>query len=307
MDLLTAMGVFCKVAETGAFTRAADRLGISTTAASRHVAELEAHLGARLIYRSTRRLSLTDPGRAYYERCAQILADVDEAGALAGRGAIEPRGVLRLNLPVSFGVLQVAPLLPEYARRCPEVTVDLSLSDRVVDLVEEGYDLALRIARDLRTTLVARRITTARMVACAAPAYLDRRGAPRVPADLARHDCLAYTYAASGSQWQFREPGGTVHAVSVKGRLQANNGDALRIAALGGMGIAVEPSFLVGDDLREGRLRRVLADFEVPAFAVYAIYPSHRHLSAKVRTFVDFLGERFGEPPPWDGWVGQVP
>ncbi len=299
MDRFLAMAVFVKVVETGSFTKAAERLDMSTTAVSRHVSELERHLHGRLLNRSTRRLSLTDTGRAFYERSVQILADVDEAEALAGAAAARPTGVLKVNMPVSFGIRHLAPLVPDYLARYPEVSLDMSLTDRVVDLVEEGYDLAVRIGRELHTSLVARRVAPARVVPCAAPAYLQRHGTPRVPEDLAGHVCLVYTY--TGEEWQFDGPDGR-HTVRVKGSVRANNGDMLAQAALAGMGIILQPTFLAGDDLASGHLVPLLPGYEAPPFWVYAVYPSRRHVSAKVRTFVDFLVERFGDEPAWDAW-----
>ena len=301
MDRFLAVTVFTKVVEAGSFSRAAERLGMSTTAASRHVAELEKHLGTRLLHRSTRRLSLTDTGRAFYERSVQILADLDEAEAVAGSATSRPSGVLKINLPVSFGIVHLAPILPDFTARYPEISLDVAISDRVVDLVEEGYDLAVRISRNLQTTLVARPIASTRLVVCAAPAYLERHGVPRVPEDLAAHNCLSYSYSATGNEWHFEGEDG-IHVASVAGSMHANNGDMLRAAALAGMGIILQPTFLVGDDLKTGRLSLLLPEYRIPDVTIYAIYPSRRHLSAKVRAFVDFLVERFGGEPTWEAW-----
>lgn len=314
MDTLAAMRMFTKVVEAGSFVRAAERLDVSTTAASRLVADLEAHLGARLLHRTTRRLHPTDAGRAYYDRCAQILDEIDEAEADVRDENARPTGVLRINTAVSFGILHLAPLLPAYRVAYPEVEIDVSLSDRVVELVEEGFDLAIRISSSLPPTLVVRRLAPVRLVVCAAPAYLKKYGTPQVPADLQGHNCLLYTYASDGGEWRF-EPGieagasaaagGDVETVRVGGSLRANNGDLLRTAALAGEGIIRQPSFLVGDDLQSGALVPLLATYPLPSLGVYAVYPTRRHLSAKVRTFVDFLASHWGDAPPWDAWLQQ--
>ncbi|GGY28269.1 LysR family transcriptional regulator [Paludibacterium paludis] len=299
MDKLSAMEVFVRVVESGSFVRAAERLGMSTTAVSRQLADLEAQLGARLLQRTTRRLHLTDAGRGYHARCAQILADVEEADASVRTDTLRPRGVLRLSAPVSFGLKHLTALLPAYLAAYPEVTLDVDMSDRQVDLVEEGFDVALRIAMRLPPTLVARRIAAIHVVPCASPAYLAREGEPARPEDLARHRCLVYTHAAEPGIWTF----GDEARVSVDGPLKSNNGDLLRAAALAGEGIICEPSFLLGDDLAAGRLMPLLRGEPTPPLALYAVYPSRRHLSAKVRTFVDFLIGRIGDPPPWDAWM----
>jgi DNA-binding transcriptional LysR family regulator len=302
MDVFQAMRVFAKVVELESFSRAAERLGISATAASRQVADLEARLGVRLLHRTTRRLYLTDNGRGYYEQCAQILNDLDEAELAISSAAGRPQGLLRVAAPVSFGIQHLTPLFLDYMERYPEVKLDVSLADRMVDLVEEGYDLALRITQELKTTLVARTLAQMRLAVCAAPAYLERRGVPRTPEDLRHHECLCYTYDAIRGNWEFEGPTGRLR-VSVQGTFSTNNGDSLRAAALAGRGIIQEPTFQVGEDLRQGRLLRLLPEYPVPSLTLYAVYPSRRYLSPKVRTFVDFLVERIAEPLPWDAWM----
>ena len=299
MDLFQSMRVFVKVAELGSLSAAARALDLSNPSVTRHVAELEAHLNARLFNRSTRRLSLTETGAAFLERCRRLLNDLDEATLAAGSGTLEPSGTLRINAPLSFSVNHLGKALPQYAQRYPKVNLDVTLSDRVVDLVEEGYDLAIRISRSPDSTLVARRIAPARLLICAAPSYLERHGMPRVPQDLERHICLGYSYLPSRNEWHFSR-NGHVESVRIKGPLQANNGDLLREAALAGLGIVREPSFNIGDDVRAGRLVRLLPDYQTNDLAICAVYPSRQHLSAKVRTFVDFLVERFGDDPYWD-------
>ncbi|WP_035058106.1 LysR family transcriptional regulator [Andreprevotia chitinilytica] len=303
MDRLSAMQVFVKVVEAGSFVRAAELLDISTTAASRLVADLENHLNARLLQRTTRRLSLTEAGRAYFERATQILADIDEAESALGSETAKPSGVLRVNAPVSFGVRHLSAVLPRYQAAYPDVRLDFTLSDRVVDLVEEGYDLALRITSQPAGNLVARRIAPIRIAVTAAPAYLATHGTPQMPQEIAGHNCLIYSYGANSDEWRFFDQSGNAQTVKVKGTLRANNGDLLVAAARAGEGLIREPTFLVGDDLKSGTLVHVLPEFTIPELALYAIYPSRRHLSAKVRSFIDFLLGEWGEMPPWDAWM----
>jgi len=299
MDKLTSMRIFTQVAELGSFTAAAERSHLSKAMVTKHVTQLEAHLGVRLLNRTTRRLSLTEAGRAYVERCGRILADIDETEQAVSHLAVTPRGVLRANAPVSFGLLHLAPALADYLARYPAVTVELTLNDRLVDVVEEGYDLAIRIDRFTDSSLVARRLAPARLVVCAAPAYFQRHGTPRQPADLAAHNCLNYSYWSLRDEWRF-ERAGQIETVRIRGSLQANNGDVLRAAALRGLGIILQPTFLVGEDIKTGHLQAILEDYRVPELTVAAVYPHRRYLSAKVRTFVDFLQTFFGAPPYWD-------
>lgn len=302
MDKLFAMQVFARIVEVGSFVKAASQLGISTTAASRLVAGLEAQLGTRLLQRTTRRLSLTAAGSAYFDRCQQIVGAVDEAEALVGLEARRPFGTLRVSGPVAFGSLHLAPLLAAYSARYPEVQVDISLADRIVDLVDEGFDVAIRIAGRLADTLVARKLTTVRIAMCASPEYLRRHGTPRAPSDLARHNCLHYTFSERPGEWTLDGPPGRT-TVKVAGSLRSNSGDLLHQAALAGVGIIVQPTFIVGGDLQQGKLVRVLPRYCQPDLAAYAVYPTRHHLPAKVRSFVDFLAEAISDPPPWDAWM----
>jgi DNA-binding transcriptional LysR family regulator len=287
------MQVFAKVVEQGGFARAAARLAISPSACSRHVAELEAHLGTRLLNRTTRRLSLTETGRGYYERCVQLLADLEEAEQAAAESAERPRGTIRLTTAVHFGVRHVAPAIADFMAKHPGVRFDVSLSDRFVDLVEEGYDLAVRIGSTGGENVVARKLGEARIVACASPAYLRAHGTPRRPEDLARHACLLYEHLPVRGTWEFRDREGRTRAVRVAGPLHSNSGDLAAAAAVAGTGIAFEPDFIVGPELRAGRLVPILAAYEAPASPIYAVYPSRRYLPARVRMFVAFLAERF--------------
>jgi len=299
MDRFAAMQVFTKVVEAGSFARAAERLDISTSVASRHVADLEAHLQSRLLNRTTRKLSLTEAGQAFYEGALQVLADLEEAEQAAAQNVAEPRGTIKLNAALAFGILHLAPVIDDYLARYPEVSIDVTLSDRVVDLVEEGYDLALRIAELRNPTLVARRIGSTRGVVCAAPAYLKRHGTPRHPRDLADHNCLLYSYVQAANDWMFREADGTEINVRVAGNFRANNGNLLREAAARGIGIIREPSFQVDEDLRTGRLVRLLDGYSCWEVPMYAVYASRKHVSAKVRSFVDFLAGHFAQRHDW--------
>lgn len=299
MDRLAALQSFAKVVESGSFARAAERLSLSTSAVSRQVADLEAHLDVRLLNRTTRRLSLTEAGQSFYERCVQLLADLEEAEASVRPVTLEPKGTLRITCGVTFGERYLAPALAEFAALHPGVTFDLDLSDRAVDLVEEGFDLAIRIGAIGPQTLVSRRLGTTALVCCAAPAYLAERGTPRAPQDLAQHDCLAYTLASVPQTWTFTAPGGEKQVAQVTLRHRANSGRMLAAMAVAGMGIVLEPDFILAPDMCAGRLVRVLPDFEPPRSPVAAVYPSRRHLSAKVRSLVDFLAARYAAKPEW--------
>jgi DNA-binding transcriptional LysR family regulator len=299
VDRLQAIRVFSQVVESGSFSTAAEKLGLSATATSRHVAELEAHLHTRLLNRTTRRVSLTESGRAFYERSVQLLADLEEAEQEALRAAVVPRGTIRLTASVNFGVRHLAPAIADFLAAHAEVRFDASLSDRIVDLVEEGFDLAIRIGAPGSQNVVARKLGETRLVPCASPGYLAAHGAPQTPEDLARHNCFTYEYVTPRNLWRFRDPGGGERSVRVSGSLHSNNGELLAEAAARGAGIVFEPAFIVGREVRAGRLVPLLQDFEPPATPLYAVYPSRKHLSAKVRLFVDFLIERFSQAQDW--------
>jgi len=300
MDRFAAIRVFSQVVESGSFARAAERLGLSTSAASRHVAELEAHLQTRLLNRTTRRVSLTESGRAFYERSVQLLADLEEAEQEAARAAVVPRGTIKLTTSVVFGVRHVAPAIAGFLARYPEVKFDVSLSERIVDLVEEGFDLGIRIGSTGTENIVARRLGETHLVPCASPAYLAARGAPQTPEELEKHNCFTYEYVSPRNLWRFRDPSGRERAVRVSGNLHSNNGDFMAEAAARGAGIVLEPAFIVGPDVRAGRLVPLLQDFAPAPLPIYAVYPSRKHLSAKVRLFVDFLVESFADTRDWN-------
>lgn len=297
MDRFQAMRTFVHVVELGSFARAADRLGVSVSGVSRSVSELEAHLGARLLHRTTRRLSLTEAGQAFVERAVQLLADLDEAEAAVGAGARRPTGTLRLTCPITFGERHVAPAVAAFARLHPQLGFDVELSDRLVDLVEEGVDLAVRLGPPGSQALIARRIGQMQLVCCASPTYLARHGTPRTPQDLASHRCLNYRYLATRGTWSFRDGAGGEHRVRIDGPVASNNGGFLAAIAAEGLAIALEPGFVVDGELARGTLVSLLPGYAPPSLPIHAVYPSRRHLSAKVRAFVDFLAARFAEDP----------
>jgi DNA-binding transcriptional LysR family regulator len=296
MDILQAMKTFTAVVEAGSFVRATEATGFSKPAVSRQVAELEEHLGVRLLHRTTRRLSLTDEGRTYYQRCKEILQAVEEAGAEAGNAALQAQGRLRIGAPQTFGALHLAPLWGRFAADNPMVTLDIVLSDRVVDLVEEGYDLVVRIGRLADSDLVSRPLARSRMVLCASPDYLARCGRPMHPGDLARHEAIAYSYWSSGDEWHFTGPSGAV-SVRVRSRIHANSGDTCRAAALDGYGVILQPDFLIHDDLRSGRLVELMPGYRGPELGIQALYPTRKQLPLKVRRLLDFLVEALRDPP----------
>lgn len=296
MDTLEAMRVFAAVVDRSGFSAAADALDLSTTSVTRQVAALEKRLGTRLLNRTTRRVSLTSAGAAYYQRAVQLLAELDDIEAAVGAQAMAPSGVLRINAPVSFGIARLGPLLAGYRARHPQVRLDLSLGDRLVDIVEEGFDVAIRITRQPAPNLIARKLADARLLLCASPDYLARAGTPATPEALSQHACLAYSYWAGGDEWTLHGPDGDVR-VHIDGCLRANNGDVLREAALAGMGIVLQPDFVVGADLAAGRLVPVLPEWSVPPIGIHAIYASRSHLAPKVRSFIDYLVEALAATP----------
>jgi DNA-binding transcriptional LysR family regulator len=302
MDRLNGMETFVRVVEAGSFTAAADRLGISPAMVSRYVQDLEERLGTRLLNRTTRRIGLTEAGAAYFERCQQVLRDIQEMDLSVAREVQQPRGVLRVNAPVVFGTRHLSRFLAEYERRYPEVAIDLSLNDRFIDLVEEAADVAVRIGALSESALVARRLCPIRLVLCASPGYLKQHGVPRTPADLANHNCLGYTYTRGGAEWELTGRDGPI-VVPIRGSLRANHGEALCQAALDGLGLALQPTFIAGDALAKGLLQPVLLDYKPADLSAYAVFLSRKFLSAKVRTFVDFLAEKFGPEPYWDAWL----
>lgn len=299
MVRLDAMEIFAEVVEAEGFSAAARSLGVSKSSVSKQVGRLEDRLGVRLLNRTTRSLSLTEAGATFYAACRRVLDEAETAERAVSDLSAAPRGLLKLNAPMSFGFLHLARAIPEFHARFPQITLEASMNDRFVDLIEEGYDLALRIGALADSSLIARRVATSRVAICASPDYLARRGSPARPEDLAGHDCLLYANAPQPREWSLFGPGG-LRAQRVDGPLLANNGDVLCAATLGGMGIARLPTFIVGEHLRAGRLKAVLCDFPAPEQGIHAVYPHNRNLSVKVRVLVDFLVERFGPEPYWD-------
>jgi len=307
MDRLSAMETFVKVAEAGSFVAAARKLEISPAMATRHVVELERRLNMRLIERTTRRLRLTEAGAAYLDRCHQILRDIEETEASVSGEAQAPRGLLRVSASGSFGVLRLGPLLAEYSRQYPDVTLDININNRVVDLLAENIDVALRVGIMQDSNLVARQLCPVRLVLCAAPSYLAKHGRPRTVADLAQHNCLTFTLARGGHEWWFREPRGGYKAVQVTGSVRSDETYILYRAALDGMGIIYATTYHVAESVRAGKLEIIHLDYPTGEVAAYAVYLSRRFLSAKIRTFVDFVAQRLGGDPDWDAWMVQPP
>ncbi len=300
MDTLNDIAVFVQVVDSGSFTAAADTLNLSKSVVSKYVTRLEDRLGARLLNRSTRRLSLTEVGRAFYTRSRRGLLEIEDAEAEVSHLQGEPRGELRLNSPMSFGILHIAPRLPAFLARYPDMTVDMVLDDRRVDLVEESFDLAIRIGDLPDSALVARRLGPCHHVVCGSPDYFARHGVPRTPEDLAAHTTLSFRYHDSPNEWRFVAPDGTYRKAAIDSRVQMNNSLALREAVLAGAGITLTPTFVVGADIRAGRLKAVLTDYQPREVSIYAVYPQRKHLSPKIRAFVDFLAGQIQDPPHWD-------
>ena len=282
------MEVFAKVAELKSFSAAAERLGMSKSTISKHVSALEHRLGVRLLNRNTRRLSLTEAGQIYRDRCLEIVEAVETAEGSVSRLGEAPRGLLKVNAPMSFGIRHIGPLVPAFLERHPEVEIDLVLNDRRVDLVDEGFDLAIRIGSLADSNLIARKLATSHSACVASPRYFARRRRPERPEDLAHHLCLRYNYSRAPGEWSFTRDGVT-RRVRIDGRYSANNGDVLRDAAISGLGIVFQPMFLVGDALADGRLVRLLEDWDTPSVSIYAVYPESRHVSPKLRAFIDYL------------------
>jgi len=299
MDKLTSIKAFTRVVQLRSFAAAARELRLSRSVVSKYVIELEQELSAQLLTRTTRTVAPTENGQAYYERCIAILADLEEADLAVGRLQSEPRGLLRVNAPMSFGTLHLSRAIADFMEMHPQLQIQLILSDQLIDPVQEGFDVTLRIADLAPSSMIARKIAPALRVICAAPSYLARRGTPTHPNELTVHDCLSYGHLATGTQWKLTGRDGD-HWIRVPWTLCTNNAEVLRDAAVRGRGIALLPTFIAGADLQAGRLRTILTDFKAPAISICAIYPETRHLSIKVRRFIDFLVERFGGRPYWD-------
>ncbi len=294
MDRTLEMAVFTSVVEAGSFVGAVESLRMSKAAVSRYVDSLEQRLGVRLLQRTTRRLSLTDEGRMFYQRSKELLAALDDAEAEVASRNQDPSGVIRVNVPLSFGVDHLAPLWCRFMDAHPQVDLDISLNDRVVDLVDEGYDLAVRISAMPDSTLVSRKLASTRMLLCATPDYLARHGTPICPKDLAKHRVLAYTNWAGRDEWHFTGPDGAV-SVRTRARVYSNNGDTCRAIALSHGGITLQPSFMLDQDVRAGMLVELMPQYRSVELGVYAVYPTRKQLSLKVRRLIDFLVDAFAD------------
>lgn len=301
MDRLQSMRVFAKVVEQGSFVAAAQVLDMSNAVVTRLVADLENHLGIRLLHRSTRRMALTEPGQAYLERVRQILDEIDEAEAAASVLSTNPAGTLHIYSQIGFGQTQLARLLPLYSKQYPDVQLDVTLSDRTADLIEEGFDVGIfSVNQKFDVSMVARQLGIAEVLLCASPAYIAQHGAPQAPEDLARHACLNFSLEHLRHHWTFQSAEGT-SVIPIASKVMSNNTELLRHCLLAGMGIAMRSSYTLGDDMAAGRVVRVLPDHQINKVAVRLVYPSRRLLSAKVRSFVDFMMAQFPHPDcdPW--------
>lgn len=297
MDKFQEIQTFQAVVEAGSFIKAADSLAMSKAAVSRYVADMETRLGVRLLNRTTRRLSLTDEGQVFYNRSKEILRELQEAEEEVSSRSTNATGLLKINAPFTFGILQLAPLWGKFRAQNPNVLLDITLADRTVDLVEEGFDLAIRIANLESSTLVSKRLSTTRVVLCASPQYLVQKGIPLHPNDLVHHDIISYSYLATKDEWHFTGPAGPIH-IKTKPCIQTNNGDTCLAAALTHQGIILQPSFLVGPYLANGQLQEILPNFPSVILGIFAVYPSRKYLTPKVRVFIDFLSQEFANKGP---------
>lgn len=300
MDRFLSLRAFIRVVDAGGFAAAAREMGLSRSVVNKYVITLENEIGTQLLRRSSRQVSPTDAGAAFYDRAVSIINELDEAFAAVTQLQEQPRGNLRINGPMTFGTMHLAPTVAEFMALYPDIHVELVLNDRFVDPIEEGFDVTVRIADPkVSTSLITREIVGIRRVLCASPSYLVAHGEPSNPRELRQHRCLHYGYQETGNQWKLTGPMGEssaqIHCV-----MWSNNGDALKQAALRDQGIALLPTFVVGDELQTGRLRTLLSDWQPPDIRLSALYPRHRHLSAKTRLLVEYLVNRFGERPYWD-------
>ena len=298
MDRIASLTAFVRVVDQGGFSAAAQRLSVSPTMVSNHIQALESALGVRLLNRTTRKVSLTDIGREYYERCVQILAEIEEADLAAGAQQTTPRGLLRVHCNTHLAQF-IASVVADFLRDYPEASIDLRISDRMIDIIEEGFDLSIWSTRIPDSSLVARRLCVWRPILCCAPRYLETHEAPKILADLAGHNCLRYAYYPFGDDWHFTGPDGKAASVRVSGNLVTASADVLRTVALAGGGLALGPSFITADYVKSGALVPLLPEYEPVEFSMEAIYPHRRYLAAKVRRFIDMLVEHFAEHEAW--------
>lgn len=303
MDRLRSDRMFAAVMETGSFTAAAKRLGTSSGQASKLVSALEKELGVRLLARTTRAVSPTEAGQAYYDRLRPLLEEYDSLDTSVRDTSGTPRGRLRLTAPLTFGSLEIAPALNDFAATYPEIELDVSFSDRVVNIVDEGFDLAIRVGHVEDSSMIARKLCDVRIVVIGSPVYFAERGEPGHPDELSDFDCIIDSNFRDGGRWPFQLPGGKAQSIHVKGRIRYSNAEACLKAAEAGLGLACVPSFVAAEALRSGRVQRVLQSFEASPYRVHALYPHGRYLAVKVRVLVDFLVERYRVGPTWEeGW-----
>ena len=300
MDKLTRIKVFTQIVETGSFSAASERLAISRAAASKYVSQLEEHLGVRLLNRTTRHVSTTEPGRIYFERCKEMLHLMDEADDMVTGLSGTPKGTLRISAPSVFAHRQLVPLIGEFTRLYPEVKIEILVSDRLVDLVDEGYDLAIRIAYKHDSELIALRLARCNHVLVASPAYLEQASELQVPEDLQNHACMLYSYTENAT-WPIRKAG-MDYSVKVSPVMTSNNPEVLLEAAIAGMGISIMPTFIASDAITRGKLQTVLDDYESLTLDIYVVYVTRHYLPAKIRVFIDFLKDRIKDPPYWDNY-----
>ena len=300
MNRFEDLQAFVTVVETGSFTAAADRLDTAKSAVSRRVSALEARLGVQLLRRTTRRLNLTDSGRGFYERSARILSDLEEAESAVAQEHGELRGLLRVALPLSFGIRHMHELIAEFSAKHPSLRFEIDLNDRRIDLLEEGMDVAVRIGRLSDSSLIARKLFDARTVVCASPEFIETWGVPEKPDDLATMPCLVYGNLADPGRWVCTDADGLKHVIQVSVAMSSSSGDFLSRCAASGLGLVMQPTFIAGDLVRAGKLIPVLEKYHWPVTPAYAVYPPTRHLSHRVRAFIDFVAERFAGVPHWD-------
>ena len=294
MDKFQEITTFTAVVDAGSFVKAADRLNMSKAAVSRHLVDLETRLGIRLLHRTTRKLSLTEEGELFYERCKEILETIESAENEITSHTEDVSGQIRINAPFSFGLRKLAPLWGIFHQKYPKVTLDVVLSDRLVDVVDEGYDIAIRIAALTNSTMVSKKLTTTRIILCASPTYLKEHGTPKKPADLMNHQVINYSYWAGKEEWSFDGPNGG-ESVNIKPFMQTNNGDTCLSAALAHQGIVLQPSFIVGDAIRAGDLVEIMPKYKSIELGIYAIFPTRKHIAPKVRVLIDFLVDYFSK------------
>lgn len=300
VENITDLLIFTHVVKQGSLSAAGRELGFSAAVVSKRLQRLEEQLGIRLVNRSTRKLGVTEEGAKYHDYCVRVLAELEEAEALITKGSRQPKGTLRVTVPAAFGRLHIAPLVPEFLRRYPELRLSLHLSDGIMDIIDDGYDVAVRIGERKDSNLVARHLGVDHRFVVATPSYLAKHGTPRSPEELLQHNALLFANPSPLDQWQFVDGNGVEQSVKVSGNFETNNCEALREAIMADLGIALRPTWDVWRDIRNGSLSVLLSDYTPPSFPIQAVYPSRRHLSQKVRVFIDLLQEVFGDRPYWE-------